>query len=105
VFLSMMFGTIQMGLAYYTAGSVQFALEKVTRIRMVQALTASQLQTAFNTELAKYTNQTVSLSYSLTTSNGVNMAQFNATYTHQFIIPFVPSFTVAFPVMTKVPVT
>jgi Flp pilus assembly protein TadG len=104
LFMSMTFGTIQMGLAYYTASSVQFALERVARTRMVSTLNTTQMQTAFNTELAKYTTKTVSLSYSLTTVSGVNVAQLSATYTHSFVIPFVPSFSVAFPVTTKVPV-
>ena len=104
LFMSMTFGTIQMGLAYYTASSVQFSLERVARTRMVSSMTTSQMQTAFNTELAKYTTKTITLSYSATTLDGMNIGQFSATYTHNFVIPFVPAFNVSFPVTTRVPV-
>ena len=105
VFATMMFGSVQMGLAYYKAGSVQYALERTARVRMVSTLTASQMQTQFNTELAKYTDESITLNYSTAVSGGVTIATLSATYTHHFVIPLVPSFNIAFPVIAKVPVT
>lgn len=105
VFASMMFGTIQVGLAYYYAGSVQYVLERTARTRMVTSMSASQLQAAFNTQLANYTTQSVTLNYSVDSSGDVPIATFSANYAHTFVIPFVPSFSVTFPVATKVPVT
>jgi Flp pilus assembly protein TadG len=104
IFASMFFGTVQIGFAYYEAGSMQYALERAARTRMVTTLSASQMQTTFDSELAKYTKKTATLSYSEATSGGVTMATLSTNYSHTFVVPFVSSFTVAFPVTTKVPV-
>jgi hypothetical protein len=104
VFASMTFGSIQMGMAYYTAGSVQHALERTARITMVdQDMSSSQVQSAFATQLSPFTDQNISINYSIDTSGDVPIAIFTATYTHEFVIPFVPSFDVTFPVETRVP--
>lgn len=104
IFASMLFGTIQMGLAYYTAGSVQYALERTARLTMVdQDMTANQVQAAFANELETFTDQNISISYSVDDSGDVPIAIFAATYEHHFVIPFVPTFDVEFPVETRVP--
>lgn len=104
VFASMAFGSIQMGMAYYTAGSVQHALERTARITMVdQDMSSTQVQSAFATQLAPFTDQNISINYSVDTSGDVPIAIFTASYTHEFIIPFVPSFDITFPVETRVP--
>ena len=104
VFASMTFGSIQMGMAYYTAGSVQHALERTARITMVdQDMSTSQVQAAFATQLSPFTDQNIPINYTVDTSGDVPIAIFTATYTHEFIIPFVPSFDIAFPVETRVP--
>jgi Flp pilus assembly protein TadG len=104
VFFAMLFGTIQMGIAYYYAGSVQFALEKTARLTMVnQDMSAGQVQAAFANELATYTDEDVDISYTVDNSGAVPIAEFSATYTREIIIPFVPSFDVSFDVETRVP--
>jgi Flp pilus assembly protein TadG len=104
LFASLLFGSVQLGLAYYFAGSVQFALERTARTRMVTALSSSQLQTAFDNELAAFTDDNLTLSYSVDSSGDVPIATLSTTFSYTFVIPFVPSFTIAFPVTTKVPV-
>jgi Flp pilus assembly pilin Flp len=104
VFAAMLFGSIQMGLAYYTAGSVQHALERTARITMVdQDMSGSQVQAAFADQLAPFTDQNISINYTVDTSGDIPIAIFTATYSHEFIIPFIPSFDIAFPVETRVP--
>jgi Flp pilus assembly pilin Flp len=104
VFASMLFGTIQMGLAYYTAGSVQFALERTARLTMVdQDMSSNQVQTAFANEVSTFTDADIDINYSVDDTGDVPIAIFSATYTYQFVIPFVPSFEVDFPIETRVP--
>ena len=104
LFASMMFGSIQMGLAYYTAGSVQHALERTARVTMVdQDMSGSQVQAAFADQLAPFTDQNIPINYSVDTSGDIPIAIFTATYTHAFIIPFIPAFDIVFPVETRVP--
>ena len=104
VFAAMLFGSIQMGLAYYYAGSVQYALERTARLAMVdQDMSTGQVQSAFANELSTFTTQNIQLSYTVDSSGDVPIAQFSATYEHEFVIPFVPSFTIDFPVETRVP--
>lgn len=104
VFATMLFGTIQMGLAFYFAGSVQYALERTARLTMVeQDMSASQVQTAFSNELAPFTDQNIDVSYNVDNSGDVPIAQLTANYQHDFVIPFVPSFSVTFTADTRVP--
>jgi Flp pilus assembly protein TadG len=106
VFFAMLFGTIQVGLGYYYAGSVQFALERTARITMVdQDMSEGEVQAAFATELAAFTDQDVDVTYTVDSSGDVPIGQFAATYAHEVIIPFVPSFDITFNVVTKVPLT
>jgi|CXWL01.1.fsa_nt_gi Flp pilus assembly pilin Flp len=104
VFASMLFGTIQMGLAYYTAGSVQFALERTARITMVdQDMSGAQVQAAFDDQLSTFTDEDIGINYTVDSSGDIPIAIFAASYTHHFIIPFVPTFDITFPVETRVP--
>lgn len=104
VFAAMLFGTIQMGLAFYFAGSVQFALERTARLTMVdQDMSAGQVQTAFSNELAPFTDQDITINYVVDDTGDVPIAEFTAAYVHEFIIPFVPTFSVTFDVETRVP--
>lgn len=106
VFATMVFGTIQMGLAFYFAGSVQFALERTARMTMVdQDMSAGQVQTAFANELATFTDQDIDVTYSVDNSGPVPIAELSATYVHEFVIPMVPAFEVDFDVETRVPLT
>ncbi len=104
VFSSMLFGTIQMGLAYYTAGSVQFALERTARITMVdQDMSGAQVQAAFADQLSTFTDEDIGINYTVDSSGDIPIAIFTASYTYHFIVPFVPTFDITFPVETRVP--
>ena len=104
VFCMMLFGSIQMGIAYYYAGTVQYALERTARVTMIdQDMSAGEVQTAFNAELAKFTDQTVTVSYVVDSSGDVPIAQLNANYPYEVIIPFIPTFTIVFAAETHIP--
>lgn len=104
VFAAMMFGTIQMGIAFYYAGSVQYALERTARLTMVeQDMSSGEVQTAFDNELSIFTDENIAINYTIDDSGDVPIAQFTAAYVHEFIIPFVPTFSVTFDVETRVP--
>jgi len=104
VFAAMLFGTIQMGMAYYYAGTVQYALERTARIVMVdQDMSTGQVQSAFTNELSTFTDQDIALNYSVDDSGDIPIGVFTADYQHEFIIPFVPSFSVTFNTVTRVP--
>jgi Flp pilus assembly pilin Flp len=103
VFATMMFGTIQLGLAYYFAGSVQFALERMTMVD--QDMSAGQVQTAFANELSAFTDQDIEVSYTVDNSGPVPIAELSATYVHEFVVPLVPAFDLTFDVETRVPLS
>jgi Flp pilus assembly pilin Flp len=104
VFAAMVFGTIQMGLAYYFAGSVQFALERTARLVMVnQDMTASEAAQAFTDEISTFTDQTITFTYNVDSSGDVPIAELGAVYDYQFVIPFVPAFDVTFDAQSRVP--
>lgn len=104
VFASMLFGTIQMALAYHTAGSVQFALERTARITMVdQDMSGAEVQAAFADQLETFTDLDIPINYVVDSTGDVPIAIFTASYTHEFIIPFVPAFDLTFPIETRVP--
>jgi Flp pilus assembly protein TadG len=104
VFAAMLFGTIHMGIAFYYAGSVQYALERTARLTMVdQEMTANQVQAAFDNEVSVFTDQDIVVNYSVDTSGDVPIAALNATYAYEVIVPFVPVFTLTFDAQARVP--
>ena len=104
VFVSMVMGTIQMGIVYYQAGTVQFALEEAARQVMVNPdMSSGQIQTSIENKLADLTSQSVTVTYSLDNSGPISIAQVNASFSIQVVIPFVPSFSIPFNAQTQIP--
>lgn len=104
IFATFLFGTIQTGMALYKANTVQFALEQTARRVMVnQAMTQSQVQAYFNGELDDIISENVTVSYAVNSTGDVPIASFAASYTHEFVIPFVPTFEVTFDAAAEVP--
>ncbi|MEQ1755219.1 MAG: TadE/TadG family type IV pilus assembly protein [Micropepsaceae bacterium] len=104
VFVTMVMGTIQMGIVYYQAGTVQFALEEAARQVMVNPdMSSGQIQTSIESKLADLTSQTVTVTYSLDNSGPISVAQVNASFSIQVVIPFVPSFSIPFNAATQIP--
>ena len=104
VFATLLFGTIQVGLALYFAGTVQYVLERTARMVMVdQTMSVGQAKQAFAAQLAAYTDQHITLNYAVDGSGTIPIAQLSAAYVHEFIIPFVPSFSVTFDAQERVP--
>ena len=103
-FCTMVFGTAQMGMAFYNAGTVQYALERTARMVMVdQDMTAGQVQAAFAAQIRHMINENVPVTYSIDSSGTVPVAQLSAAYVHHFIIPFIPTFNITFDVESRVP--
>jgi Flp pilus assembly protein TadG len=104
VFAAMLFGTIQTGMAFYYAGSIQYALERTARLTMVdQDMTAGQVQTNFDNEVGVFTDDNIIVNYSVDNSGDVPVAQLSTSYPYEVIIPFVPAFTLTFDAEARVP--
>jgi Flp pilus assembly protein TadG len=104
IFVTMVLGTIQMAIVYYQAGTVQHALEETAREVMIDPdMTLSQIETSIEARLEELTSQQVSVTYSVDTSGPVSIAQVNASFTIEVVIPFVPGFSVPFDAETHIP--
>lgn len=104
IFVTMVLGTIQMGIVYYQAGTVQFALEETARKVMINPnMTLSQIETSIEQRLEVLTSQQVSVTYSVDTSGAIRIARVNARFTIDVVIPFVPGFAVPFDAETRIP--
>src|SRR6185295_1105329 len=65
-FVMLIFGTIQLGYAFFCGSTVQFALERVAREVMVDnTMTQSTVQSHFNTQLQSMKGPTATISYSV----------------------------------------
>lgn len=103
-FVMLIFGTIQFGYAFFCGSTVQFALERVARVVMVDnTMTQSSAQSKFDTELTSMGGPHATLSYSVDASGPVPIARLQATYNHHVVIPLVPEFTLTFVADTSVP--
>src|SRR5580765_2756292 len=64
-FVMLIFGTIQFGFAFFCGSTVQFALERVARVVMVDnTMTQSSAQSKFDSELTSMGGPHATLSYS-----------------------------------------
>jgi Flp pilus assembly protein TadG len=103
-FVMLIFGTIQMGYAFFCGSTVQFALERVARTVMVDnTMTQSTAQSQFNTELNAMGAPHATLTYTVDTSGPVPIARLVSTYQHAVVIPLIPQFTMTFVADTRVP--
>jgi Flp pilus assembly protein TadG len=103
-FVMMVFGTIQFGYAFFCGSTVQFALERVARIVMVDnSITQSSAQSHFDTELDNMGGPEATLTYTVDTTGPIPIARLQATYNHHVVIPLVPEFTLTFVTDTSVP--
>lgn len=104
VFVTMVLGTIQMGIVFYQANTVQFALEETARRLMVEpSMSSGQIETSIKTQVQQLTSQTVTVTYSVDSSGPISIAQVNAAFSIQVVIPFVPTFTIPFTAESRVP--
>lgn len=104
VFLTMLFGTIQIGLLFFQAGTVQYALEETARDVMVrQDMTPAQIEGAIRNRLQNLTLVDVQVTYAVETIGDASVARVNASFTQQVIIPLVPTFEVPLTAQASVP--
>ena len=104
VFVSMLLGTVQVGMLFYQAGTVQHALEDTAREVMVQSsMTSGQIETSIRSRLQDLVSNEVVVSYSVETVGKASVANINAAFTLELFIPFVPAFSVPMVAETRVP--
>ena len=104
IFVTMVLGTLQMAIVYYQAGTVQHALEETAREVMIDPdMTLSQIESSIENRLEELTSQQATVTYSVDSSGPVSIAQVNASFTIQVVIPFVPRFSVPFDAETHIP--
>lgn len=105
VFVMLVMGTVQLGLLFYQAGTVQHALEETARDVMVaQQMTPSQVESAIKGRLEKLTSVDVLVTYSVHAVGDASVAHVNATFTLDLIIPFVPAVSVPMAAHTSIPI-
>ena len=103
-FVMLIFGTIQLGYAFFCGSTVQFALERVARTVMVDnTMTQSTAQSQFNTELSSMSGPHATLTYTVDTSGPVPIVRLVSTYQHVVTSPLIPQFTLTFVADTRVP--
>lgn len=103
-FVMLVFGTIQMGYAFFCGSTVQYALERVAREVMVDSsMTQSVVQSHFDTQLKSMKGPKATISYTVDDTGPIPIAQLTATYNHKVVIPLVPEFTLTFTSDTRVP--
>lgn len=103
-FVMLIFGTIQLGFAFFSGSSVQYALEHVARNVMVDStITQSTAQSQFDDELKALGGPKATLTYTVDSSGPIPIARLQATYNHKVVIPLVPEFTLTFTADTSVP--
>ena len=104
VFVTMALGTIQMGIAFYQASTVQFALEETARKVMVTpTMTSGQIQTSIAQQVHSLTSRTVTVTYSVDSSGPISIARVTANFSIQVAIPFVPAFNIPFNAESRIP--
>ena len=97
VLFTVLFGTFQLGWAYHCASTVQFALERGSRILMINAnANASDVETAMNHYISQAAGVDFDVALQQVTVNGNPFTRATATYHHTVDIPFVPTFDLNF---------
>lgn len=105
VFVMLLFGTVQLGLLFYQAGTVQHALEETAReVMVVQEMTPAQVEASIRSRLEDLTSVDVTVTYDVESVGDASVAHVNAAFTLDVFIPFVPSFSVPIDAHTSVPV-
>jgi Flp pilus assembly protein TadG len=97
IFLAMVFGIIQFGLTQHDFSSVRYAMQEASRALVINPnLTQANLQALVDAELAGKTQADVTVSLAKnTTANGI-IATISTSYTAQFGIPTVASFSIPY---------
>lgn len=104
VFVTLVFGTMQVGLLFFQAGTVQQALEETARELMVDdTLSEAQLQLSIEARLEELISIPVDVTYSVVPVGEVSIMRITAAFSVDLIIPFVPTVSVPMDVQTVVP--
>ena len=104
VFVTLVFGTMRVGLLFFQAGTVQQALEETARELMVDdTLSEAQLQLSIEARLEELISIPVDVTYSVVPVGEVSIMRITAAFSVDLIIPFVPTVSVPMDVQTVVP--
>ena len=104
VFITMLFGIMHLAWAFHCGASVQYALERAARMKMIDdAVTVADLRTTMASFLDNVASDAFTLALEDTTISGVEVARITATYPHEVDIPLIPTFTLTFTPVSVVP--
>jgi Flp pilus assembly protein TadG len=103
------FITLVMGIAYVTIMAFNsFAINRAVKLASRQAeidnsITQASLATIINTYLASVGGSTATVTYNVTTVNGVAIANISANFRQTYTIPFIPAIHMTFSSSAAVP--
>jgi len=104
VFVSITLGTLQLGLLFFQANTVQHMLEETARELMVTpGASEAQVREAIAQRLEQFVIQPVVVDYAVTTAGEASIAHINASFTIELIVPFLRSISVPMDAQTVVP--
>ena len=99
VFLMMLVGTIQFGWTQHEFSSIRYALQRASRSLILNPnTTEAALQAIVDSQLAPATQTQVDVSLSTVTNANGKFATLSATYTAQFGVPMLATFSVPYQV-------
>src|SRR5436190_1022282 len=90
VFIACLMGISYMGIMIFEKTSLDWAVQKAIRIAALSnTTTQSDVATAVNGYLTSVGLSNATVSYNVTTSNGLNIATINATFSKTYVVPLI----------------
>lgn len=97
VFLALLYGLFQVGWALHCASSVRYALEESARSVMLdENFSSGAVEAMMRARLTDIANPEIQVDLSTEEQTGVELVHLHATYVHEMVIPFLPSYEVTF---------
>lgn len=104
VFLMLTFSAIEMGIGFYNASTIQWAMDRISRLVLLDPdITQSALETQLANELDGMTQESPQLTYLVDNSGALPVLELSTIYTHQVHIPFVTAFDISYDIGTRTP--
>lgn len=105
VFLTLVFGVLQVSIAFHKGNTAQWAVKKAARqVLLNDDLNEVEIQEIVNQNL-KSVGEAIDLDihYKVDSSGSVPVGRITATYTHKVTIPAIRTFYARFPIDVSVP--
>lgn len=104
ILMMLVVGIFQFGWTQHTQSSIRFALTRAARTLMINpSTTEAQLQAQVDAQLRNTTNATVDIGLSTADTPQGRIATVSASYTSQFGVPSLATFSVPYQVSVKTP--